>query len=57
MNQVKEFARELIALGSVNNMQVIIDYGNTLISYIDTFDVTNIRRAISEFPDLVKKLK
>lgn len=57
MNKVELFAKEIINLGSRHHVDALTNYGNSLISCIQNFDVFNMLNTLEKFPDILHQFK
>lgn len=57
INDVMDFGNKLKKLGKDNSIPLIIDYGEKLSFYAQTFEIEKMTNALNNFPALVKKIK
>ncbi len=57
MEEVEQFAKEVNDLGEDYDFVFFADFGEKLMNYVNNYDVKNLRLALTEFPDLIEKLK
>jgi PAS domain S-box-containing protein len=54
---VKQFGHDLYTLGERYQLTLLCDYGNTLVTAIEYFDIHTMHRTLREFPTILTKLK
>ncbi len=57
MEDVKGFGLEIKDLGLKHNSTFLVNYGEGLMRYVDNFDVLNMQKSISEFPEILANIK
>ncbi len=55
--EVKQFGSDIQELGIKNGIDILAEYGATLVEYIEAFDVFNIRSVLGHFPGILESLK
>jgi len=57
IEDVKQFAQDIMQTGSTYRIDFITDYGHKLITCVECFDIDTMRNRIRQFPKVVSKLK
>jgi PAS domain S-box-containing protein len=57
LSEVEAFAYELKEIGKKYNLNMLIDYGNRLLSSINNFEIDTMLRIIKEYPKLLNTFK
>ncbi len=57
IKEVKKFAVDIKNLGNNYGIELLLQFGDKLITYVDNYDVDEMLSTINEFPELIKKLK
>lgn len=57
MQEVKKFGSDLKELGSKSGINSLVDYGESLITHVDNFDISSMQETIDEFPVFLSELK
>ncbi|MCK4663270.1 MAG: response regulator [Bacteroidales bacterium] len=57
MDEVEEFANKIIELGYEYSIDIIQNYGNDLLSAVNSFDIYRILKLLRKYDDLIKIIK
>lgn len=57
ISEIKVFADEIMEIAKKYSISIIDDYAEQLINGIDSFDIAVIKHSLSDYPDLIRKLK
>ncbi len=57
IEMVEQFGDDILNLGNDYNIELLREYGSSLKVSVDSFDVELIKKNISDFPGILKKLK
>jgi PAS domain S-box-containing protein len=57
LSEVEAFAYEIKEIGKKYNLNLLIDYGNRLLSSINNFEIDTMLRIIKEYPKLLNTFK
>ncbi|MEA3451153.1 MAG: tetratricopeptide repeat protein, partial [Bacteroidota bacterium] len=52
---IKNFAEKVVALGEKHENQQIIEFGEQLIDYVTTFNVTKVNKQLEQFPSFISR--
>ncbi|MCB1144673.1 MAG: PAS domain S-box protein [Leptospiraceae bacterium] len=55
MKEVRQFGLDLIDLGNEFVTKELTSYGQSIVAYIERFDVENVRKILWTFPDLIQR--
>ncbi len=56
MGDIRDFGERLKKLAEAHNAQPLVDYGEELLNFAKSYDISNINNALKEFPGLVETL-
>lgn len=57
MNDVTAFGSELKKLGEQYKIKFIYQYGDSLLSAVESFDIDRMQRGLKEFPKMIEQIK
>ena len=57
IEQVKRFGETIRDLGLKHDLDLLYTYGDRLITYVENFDILNMRLTIGEFKEIIKTVK
>ena len=57
MDQIEDFGKKLVSMGEKYPFQMIIRYGNEIVTYADSFDVEKLLNKLDRFPALIEEIK
>ncbi|MBF0233513.1 MAG: response regulator [Desulfamplus sp.] len=57
IDKVKLFGENIRELGLKNDIELLTQYGDNLVNYVDNFDILNMRLAIAEFKKIIQEIK
>jgi len=54
---IRTFAEAIHSIGREYDIRLLVDYGDKLIVYCDSYDIERIDSSLASFPDYLKKMK
>ena len=57
IDKVEEFGEQIKKFGTTHEIGSLLDYGDSILNAVETFDVEQIRNYVAKFPDFIDKLK
>jgi PAS domain S-box-containing protein len=57
LKDIRSFANRIREIGVENQVDLLFDYGNSLIASLNEFNIETLREGLAKFPGLVNKLK
>jgi len=54
---IENFANEIKIIGEENSITLLSEYGQTLISHVNSFDIESMGTALNSYPELIEKIK
>ncbi len=56
MDQMDNFGKDILSLGEKYSLQILIQIGKEICSYVDSFDITKLLYTVKQFPSIIEKL-
>jgi PAS domain S-box-containing protein len=57
LKEIRNFANRVRELGASNHNDLLFDYGNSLITSLDEFNIETLRERLARFPGILNQLK
>ncbi|MBS1233692.1 MAG: hypothetical protein H6R34_256, partial [Bacteroidetes bacterium] len=57
LKEIRIFANRVRELGASNRNDLLFDYGNSLITSLDEFNIETLRERLAKFPGILNQLK
>jgi hypothetical protein len=57
LKEIRNFANRVRELGASNRNDLLFDYGNSLITSLDEFNIETLRERLAKFPGILNQLK
>ena len=57
VDEIHDFGTEIGNLGEKYHLEILVRFGNDLITYCQSYDVDNIEIALKSYPEIIEKIK
>jgi PAS domain S-box-containing protein len=57
LKEIRNFANRIRELGASNRIDLLFDYGNSLLASLNEFNIETLREGLAKFPDILDQLK